>query len=55
MAAHPTPDLAQPVNHFDHILLFANQAHLDQKHLFGYAERLELDGPRLRAEMDREA
>ena len=37
-----------------HDLLFANQTHLDQKHLFGYAEQLELDGARFRAEMDDE-
>jgi protein-disulfide isomerase len=37
-----------------HDLLFANQAHLDQKHLFRYAEQLALDGARFTAEMDDE-
>jgi protein-disulfide isomerase len=37
-----------------HDLLFANQTHLDRKHLFGYAERAELDQARFTAEMDDE-
>ncbi|MFZ0497918.1 MAG: thioredoxin domain-containing protein [Steroidobacteraceae bacterium] len=37
-----------------HDRLFANQAHLEQKHLFAYAEQLELDTARFRAEMDDE-
>lgn len=37
-----------------HDLLFANQAHLDTRHLFGYAERLDLDQARFTAEMDDE-
>jgi protein-disulfide isomerase len=37
-----------------HDLLFANQAHLDRKHLSGYAERIELDRARFTAEMDDE-
>lgn len=37
-----------------HDRLFANQAHLEQKHLFAYAEQLELDTTRFRAEMDDE-
>jgi protein-disulfide isomerase len=35
-------------------LLFDNQAHLDAKHLHGYAERLGLDLARYTAEMDDE-
>jgi protein-disulfide isomerase len=35
-----------------HELLFANQAHLTEKHLHGYAERLGLDLGRYTAEMD---
>jgi protein-disulfide isomerase len=35
-----------------HDLLFANQAHLDAKHLHGYAEELELDMAQFTAEMD---
>jgi protein-disulfide isomerase len=35
-----------------HELLFANQAHLTEKHLHGYAERLGLDLGRFTAEMD---
>jgi protein-disulfide isomerase len=35
-----------------HELLFANQAHLKQKHLYGYAEQLDLDMARYTAEMD---
>ena len=35
-----------------HALLFANQAHLDRKHLLEYAERIELDQARFRAELD---
>ena len=35
-----------------HELLFANQAHLTDKHLHGYAERLGLDLGRYTAEMD---
>jgi protein-disulfide isomerase len=37
-----------------HDLLFANQGHLDQKHLFGYAAQLGLDAARFTAEMDDE-
>ena len=37
-----------------HDLLFENQQHLDNKHLRGYAERLDLDMPRFIAEMDDE-
>ena len=37
-----------------HDLLFANQPHLDLKHLFAYAERLDLDHARFTAEMDDE-
>lgn len=38
-----------------HDLLFGNQAHLDRKHLLGYAESIEtLDQARFRAEMDDE-
>lgn len=37
-----------------HDLLFANQPHLDDKHLFAYAERLGLDHARFTAEMDDE-
>jgi len=35
-----------------HELLFANQSHLTQKHLHGYAERLDLDMARYTSEMD---
>ena len=34
-----------------HDLLFAHQTHLDSKHLHGYAEQLQLDLPRFKAEM----
>jgi len=37
-----------------HDLLFEHQAHLEQPHLFGYAESLGLDMPRFTAEMDDE-
>jgi protein-disulfide isomerase len=37
-----------------HDLLFANQAHLDRKHLFDYAASVELDQARFAAEMDDE-
>jgi protein-disulfide isomerase len=37
-----------------HDLLFENQAHLDRKHLFGYAQKLELDQARFTADMDDE-
>jgi protein-disulfide isomerase len=37
-----------------HDLLFANQQHLDVKHLFTYAQRLDLDHARFTAEMDDE-
>lgn len=37
-----------------HDLLFENQAHLDQRHLFAYAQRLDLDQARFTAEMDDE-
>jgi protein-disulfide isomerase len=37
-----------------HDLLFANQPHLDLKHLTAYAERLDLDRARFTAEMDDE-
>ncbi len=37
-----------------HDLLFANQPHLDLKHLFAYAERVGLDHARFTAEMDDE-
>jgi protein-disulfide isomerase len=37
-----------------HDLLFTNQPHLDLKHLFAYAERLDLDQARFTAEMDDE-
>jgi protein-disulfide isomerase len=37
-----------------HDLLFANQAHLDHKHLLGYAEKIALDQARFRAELDDE-
>lgn len=37
-----------------HDLLFANQAHLDRKHLFGYAATVALDQARFTAEMDDE-
>jgi protein-disulfide isomerase len=37
-----------------HDVLFDNQAHLDAKHLRGYAERLGLDMARYTAEMDDE-
>jgi protein-disulfide isomerase len=37
-----------------HDLLFANQAHLELKHLNAYAERLDLDRARFTAEMDDE-
>jgi protein-disulfide isomerase len=35
-----------------HDLLFANQAHLERKHLLGYADRIELDQAQFTAEMD---
>jgi protein-disulfide isomerase len=35
-----------------HDLLFENQAHLEPKHLHGYAEHLELDMARFSAELD---
>jgi protein-disulfide isomerase len=37
-----------------HDLLFANQAHLDRKHLFDYAGKLDIDHARFTAEMDDE-
>ena len=37
-----------------HDLLFAHQSHLDTKHLQGYAEQLQLDMPRFKAEMSDE-
>ena len=37
-----------------HDLLFANQAHLDLKHLTAYAQQLDLDRARFTAEMDDE-
>ncbi len=37
-----------------HDLLFEHQTHLDRKHLFGYAEKVELDQARFTAEMDDE-
>jgi protein-disulfide isomerase len=37
-----------------HDLLFANQPHFDRKHLFRYAEQVELDHARFTAEMDDE-
>lgn len=37
-----------------HDQLFANQTHLDRKHLFAYAQKVELDQARFTAEMDDE-
>jgi protein-disulfide isomerase len=37
-----------------HDLLFANQAHLDHKHLLEYAAKIELDQVQFRAELDDE-
>ncbi|MGB6452374.1 MAG: DsbA family protein [Steroidobacteraceae bacterium] len=37
-----------------HDLLFEHQTHLDRKHLFGHAKKLELDQARFAADMDDE-